>query len=150
MQIPQKLQDFKKPTMIAVTDSVQAKLYLARERSVNYVATITSSYPPKDDVERTSGESSSGSHFSEQSEKLDEVSREKLYIALSKDLMHRHQAGEFEELTITVPQEHMNELKESIHIDLLKLTSAWVPKLLTNDDIKDILMHVEAETFPEE
>jgi hypothetical protein len=147
MQIPSQLQEYKKKTLIVVSDSVQAKLFLAYKRTVEDVGHITSNYPPKENAERASGQSGSGSHFAEQNEKIEEISLEKLYAKLSKDLMHRLQAKEFEELIFTVPQEHVRELKESVHINLLKLTHIWVPKLLINEDLKDILIHVE-ETEP--
>jgi protein required for attachment to host cells len=150
MNIPLELQPFKHATLIVVTDSVQAKLFLAQDRNVRDAGHITSNYPPKDNEERSSGESPSGIHFAEQSEHTEEITRERLYAALSKELMERLQKKEFEELVFTVPQEHFNELKESVHVQLLKIAKIWVPKLLTNDDIKDILIHIEETDFPDE
>jgi len=149
MQIPHELQAFEKTTLIVVTDSVQAKLFKAKGRMVEYITTLTSDYPPKDNLERSSGQSPSGIHFAEESENIGEVSREKLYAVLSQNLLHRFQEEEFQELVFTVPQEHLGELKESIDIKLLKLAKIWVPKLLTNDDIKDILIHIEETDYPE-
>lgn len=149
MQIPQELKEYEKPTMIVVTDSVQAKLFLAHHRDIEPAGHITSQYPPTDDMERTSGASPSGRHFGEQDERLQEISLEKLYGELSKELMHRLQNEEFEDLIFTVPQDHINELKESIHIQLLKRASIWVPKLLTNDEVKDILLHIEETDYPD-
>ena len=48
-------------------------------------------------------------------------------------------------MAVTAPQEHVNELKESLHVDLLKVATAWVGKNLTNDDLLDIVRHVQEE-----
>lgn len=150
MNIPSELHPFAKSTLIVVTDSVQAKFFHAHDRTVTEAGRLTSDYPPKDNEERASGESPSGIHFAEQSERTEALTRERLYNALSKELMERLQKEEFEELVFTVPQEHYNELKETVHVKLLKLAKIWVPKLLTNDDIKDILIHIEETEFPDE
>ena len=79
----------------------------------------------------------------EQHEHNIDWSREQLYTELSKDLMHRLQNLEFETLAFCAPEENMNELKESLHIDLIKRAHAFVERNLTNDDPIDIVAHVQ-------
>ena len=136
MNIPEHLHPFHGPTLIAVTDNVQAKLYLANEREINLVHTIsTKSVPEAHDDTRSA----------EPAERHQTAGREELYQRLSEDLLARLRNGEFEALAVTVPQENMNELKETLHVELLKAADAWVGKLLTNDDVIDIVQHVQEE-----
>lgn len=141
MHIPQDYKQFDQPTMIVTTDSEQAKLFLANRNIMEAVGVIDSHYPSQENPERSSGQSPSGNHFAEQSEKTKVTSREKLYHLLSEDLMHRLQDNEFIHLIIAVPQEHQNELQESLHINLIKITQAFIPKLLTNEDMLDVIIH---------
>ncbi|OGL95605.1 hypothetical protein A2348_01800 [Candidatus Uhrbacteria bacterium RIFOXYB12_FULL_58_10] len=143
MQLPQEFQAFERPTLIVVTDNVQAKLYRALGHEVSLVHTIST----KADVlegERVEIMTGSGDVRSgEPEDDRKEWSREKLYDQLSEELMRRLKAGEFESLAVCVPEEHMNELKESLHVDLLKIADAWVRKNLANDDLLDIVIHVQ-------
>lgn len=141
MHIPQEYGQFNQPTLIVVTDSQQARLFSARQNVVEEVGVIDSHYPPKENFERASGQAPGGAHFAEQSETSKVISREKLYHALSDDLMRRLQNHEFEELIIAAPEEHLNELQESLHIRLVKLTKTFIPKLLTTEDLLDIIIH---------
>lgn len=141
MHIPQEYGRFLEPTLIVATDSEKARLFLAKENIVEEVAVIDSRYPPRENIERASGQTPGGSHFSEQSETIKVISREKLYRALSEDLMHRLQNNEFSKLIIAVPEEHLNELQESLHIKLIKITEGLIPKLLTGEDMLDIVIH---------
>lgn len=142
MQLPEQLRPFARPTMIVVTDNVQAKLFKADGRDMELVHTI-STKADKMDQDRVAIATGGGMRSGEPEDDRQEWSREQLYDLLSKDLMHRLQNGEFEALAFTVPQENENELKESLHVDLLKVANAWVPKHLTNDDAFDIVAHVQ-------
>lgn len=150
MKIPSEYGVFDAPTLIAVTDSVHAKLYLAEANEVEQIADIDSHYPPRDNAERASGQAPGGAHYAEESENEKIISREKLYNALSKDLMERLNNKAFETLAITAPEEHMNELKETLHVDLLKRISVEVPKLLTNESTGDIVAHIKEHEIPAE
>ncbi|MBU0646462.1 host attachment family protein [Patescibacteria group bacterium] len=143
MHIPQEYGQFAEPTMIVATDSQQARLFLARQNLVEEVGVVESHYPPKDDMERTSGQSPSGDHFAEQNESTKTISREKLYQALSEELMNRFHRQEFSSLILAAPEEHLNELRDSLHLDLIKRTQAFIPKLLTSEDLLDIIIHAQ-------
>ncbi len=143
MQLPEQFHAFSQPTIIAVTDNVQAKLYRAEGREIELVHTI-STKADKLEGERVEIDTGSGDVRSgEPEDDRQEWSREKLYDQLSEELMRRLRAGEFGALAVCVPQENVNELKESLHVDLLKVADAWVEKMLTNDDPLDIVMHVQ-------
>lgn len=142
MQIPQELPPFQQPTFIVVTDSVQAKLFKAMDREVELVHVISTKLEPMEQ-ERQQIITGGGARSGDAHESNQKWTREQLYEQLSKDLMHRHQNGEFEALAFTVPQEHVNELKESLHVDLLKIADVWVEKNLTNDELEDIVLHVQ-------
>jgi protein required for attachment to host cells len=143
MQIPQTLHPFPKPTLVVVTDNVRAKLYLATDRSVNLVHTISTKLEPMEQ-ERVAIRTGSGDMRSgEQHEHNEEWAREQLYGELSTDLMHRLQNGAFEDLALCAPEENMNELKESLHMDLLKRASVFVEKHLTGEDPIDIVAYVQ-------
>lgn len=146
MQLPNNLREFDVPTLLVVTDNTQAKLYLVNGRSVTFAGQLSSDYPPRDSVERTSTATPAGMHSAEQSEKLKVVSRAKLYHELSDELMRRLQKQEFVRLALAAPEERLEDLKESLHIDLLKRTEQFLPKNLVGSDPIDIVMHFEAET----
>ncbi|MEI6511197.1 MAG: hypothetical protein WCO25_04105 [Candidatus Uhrbacteria bacterium] len=145
MQLPEDLHPFRVPTMIAVTDNVQAKLYLANDREINLVHTISTKLEPMEQERVQIITGSGGARSGEQHENNQKWTREQLYAQLDKDLVGRLRNGDFEALAVTVPQENINELKESLHVDLLKVADAWVGKLLTNDDLVDIVQHVQEE-----
>jgi len=145
MQLSGKFKAFDEPTMIVVTDNVRAKLFLAKDRDVELVQIIAK---PTDKLEHErmkvvtgSGDNRSG----EQDPENLKWSREQLYEALSPELMKRMKNSEFERLAITAPEDDMNELKESLHIELLKRVDAYVQKNLTNDELADIVLHVQEE-----
>lgn len=143
MQLPEHFRAFNQPTFIAVTDNVRAKLYRAEGREIELVHTI-STKADKLDRERVEIDTGSGDVRSgEPEDDRQDWSREKLYDQLSVELMRRLRAGEFEALAVCVPQENVNALKESFHVDLLKVAGVWVEKMLTNDDPLDIVLHVQ-------
>lgn len=143
MTIPQDLHPFRVPTLIAVTDNVQAKLFLANDRTVELIHTISTKLEPMEQERVQIITGSGGARSGEQHEGNQTWTREQLYAQLDADLVGRLRNGDFEALAVTVPQENVNELKESLHVDLLKVTDVWVGKLLTNDDILDIVQHVQ-------
>ncbi len=144
MQLPDRFRPFTKPMMIAVTDNVQAKLYLAKDRTVTLVHTISTKLEHVDQ-DRVAIKTGGGMRSGDAHEDNVSWEREQLYSELSKDLMHRMQEGEYEELALAAPQEHMNELKESLHIDVLKLASIFIEKHLTGEEPLDVVGHVEEE-----
>jgi protein required for attachment to host cells len=143
MTLSDKFKAFEEPTMIVVTDNVRAKLFLAKDRDVELVGMISKEADnivgEREAVVTGAGDMRSG----EQDPENLKWSREQLYAALSPELMKRLQAGEFERLALCAPQEDMNEMKESLHIDLLKRTDAYVEKNLCNDELPDIILHVQ-------
>lgn len=143
MTIPQDLRPFRVPTLIAVTDNVQAKLFLANDRTVELVHTISTKLEPMEQERVQIITGSGGARSGEQHEDNQKWTREQLYAQLDKDLTDRLRNGDFEALAVTVPQENINDLKESLHADLLKVANAWVGKNLTNDDILDIVRHAQ-------
>ncbi len=145
MQLPEDLHPFRVPTLIAVTDNVQAKIYLANDRSVELIHTISTKLEPMEQERVQIITGSGGARSGEQHEQNQKYTREQLYDRLSADLVGRLRNGDFQALAVTVPQENVNELKESLHVDLLKVADAWVGKLLTNDDVLDIVQHVQEE-----
>ena len=144
MQLPEDLHPFRVPTLIAVTDNVQAKLFLANDREIELVHTISTKLEPMEQ-ERVQIITGGGAKSGENHEDNQQWTREQLYIQLDADLVARLRNGDFEALAVTVPQENINELKESLHVDLLKVADVWVGKNLTNDDLLDIVQHVQEE-----
>lgn len=131
--------------MIAVTDNVQAKLYLANDRAIDLVHTISTKLEKMEQERVQIVTGAGGARSGEQHEDNQKWTREQLYGKLSEDLVARLRGGEFQALAVTVPQENINELKETLHMDLLKAADVWVGKLLTNDDALDIVRHVQEE-----
>ncbi len=145
MQIPLRLHPFPVPTLIVVTDNVHAKIFRAEDRALNLVHTISTKLEPVEQ-ERVAIRTGSGDMRSgEQHEHNIEWAREQLYAELSLDLMRRLQNREFEALALCASAENMNELKESLHMDLVKRAHAFVERNLANDDPIDIVAHVQEE-----
>jgi len=131
--------------MIAVTDNVQAKLFLVNDREINLVRTISmkTDFLPG---ERNAIKTGAGDMRSaEPEDKRKDWSREELYDAMSADLLQRMKAGEFEEIAFTVPADVEEELKDCLHIDLLKRAKVFIPKLLTGEDALEIAARVQEE-----
>ncbi len=145
MRIPDSLRPFEQPTLIVATDNVQATIYLANDLEVTKLKHLSAK---ADDIpgERSAVGRGSGDAGSAEPEddRLD-WSRERLYEELNMDLMHRLQAGEFEEVAFTVPADVVNDLKESLHIDILKRAVAFVPKNLMKEELVDLVTHVQEE-----
>lgn len=143
MTIPENLHPFRVPTLIAVTDNVQAKLFLANDREIDLIHTISTKLEPMEQERVQVITGSGGARSGEQHEDNQKWTREQLYAQLDADLVGRLRNGDFAALAVSVPQENINELKESLHVDLLKVADVWVGKLLTNDDLLDIVQHVQ-------
>ena len=147
MYIPSSHKAFSKPTLIAVTDGVQAKLYLANDHEVSEAGSLSTKLEPMHDRDRVAVKRGDGAMASgEQNELNQQWVREQLYEKLSKDLHERLKKQEYVDLVITAPQEHIEELRESLHIDVLKRVRTSVPKLLTGESLVDVLSHIENET----
>lgn len=145
MQLPQDLHPFALPTLIVATDNIHAKFFLANDREVTLVGTVSTKTDTMDHERNAVKLGSGAMRSNEPEDDRQEWSREQLYALLNKDLHARLQKGEFKQLAFTVPHEHINELKESLHIDLLKASVAFVPKNLAGDDLLDIVIHVQQE-----
>lgn len=145
MQIPKELHPFSVPTMIVVTDNVHAKYFLASDREIDLINTVSTKTDEMEQEREAVKLSSGGMRSGEPEDDRQEWSRKQLYTLLNKDLHLRLQKGEFKQLAFTVPHEHVNELKESLHIDLLKASVAFVPKNLAGDELTDIIAHVQQE-----
>lgn len=143
MQIPSSLQPFHKRTLIVVTNTLKAKTFLADDTNITEAGEIDVT----SDLEQESSDreflSDSGSGHKEKSIKKDHITKDHFYNALNENLMHRMQNNEFDTLVFTVPEELENELKESLHGQLLKKTDLFVPKNLMNDDLLDIVTMIQ-------
>ena len=144
MKIPSNLKSFSQPTLIVVTDSTQAKFFLADGRSLEEKEVMENRHEASSD-HRDKNQTPDGHIFTEETENLKDTTREELYGMLSKKLMQELKQGIFEKLAFTVPADLENELKESLHLDLLKRANIFVPKLLTNDDPLDIVAHIQEQ-----
>jgi hypothetical protein len=101
---------------------------------------------PRMDQDREAVKTGAGDMRSAQKEDdRQDWSREQLYEQLSKNLMHRLQNKEFEELAFTVPEENKNALQDSLHIDLLKHAHVFIPKHLTGEEPLDLAAWVQEE-----
>ena len=148
MQIPSELRAYEKPTLIVVTNTMKAKLFLAKDREVEEISIIDVFKDFKDESSGREKLIASGAGGNELSDKKDHITKDHFYHALNEDLIHRLQNNEFEALAFTVPAELENELKECLNVQLLKKTVAFVPKNLMNDDLVDIITVVQE--IPEE
>lgn len=131
--------------MIVATDNVQATLYLADGEDVNKVMHLSAKADEMPRERSAVGRGSGDAGSAEPEDDRLDWSRERLYEELNTQLMRRLQDGEFEELAFTVPHDVIEELKESLHIDLLKRAVAFVPKNLMKEDLLDLVTHVQEE-----
>jgi len=145
MQIPESLPPFHTPTLVAVTDSQQAIFYLGTDRLFEKIKEVKQNEGLDIDPERYSMYTPDGTHSGAYSERTAMVAREKFYDELSELLRKECQTHEVTSLIICVPEEHENELKETIHGDLLKRTELWIPKNLVQELPLDILEHIAHE-----
>ncbi|MFA6132115.1 MAG: hypothetical protein WC702_03605 [Patescibacteria group bacterium] len=149
MQIPSSLHPFHKRTLIVVTNTLKAKTFLADGLNLTEAGEIDVT----SDLEQENGEreaikygGASQPNFASNDEygtKKDHITKDHFYNALNKELMHRMQNNEFDVLAFTVPEDLENELKESLHGQLLKKTEIFVPKNLMNDDVLDVVAVIQ-------
>lgn len=145
MRIPDSLRPFEQPTLIVATDNVQATIYLANREEVTKLKHISAKADEMPGERSAVGRGSGDAGSAEPEDDRLDWSRERLYEELNMDLMHRLQAGEFEEVAFTAPHDVINELKESLHIDVLKRAVAFVPKNLMKEELVDLVAHVQEE-----
>jgi hypothetical protein len=143
MQIPEAFYAFEKPTLIAVTDNVRAKIYRAEDRTIKLIKEITSGYPAHTNEERASIITPSGTHSAEQQEKEKVISREKLYRKLDTEIVALTQKEPHDFLVYCAPEERMKELQDHVHMKLYKLVQMWYPKNLVNDEPIEIVAHIQ-------
>ena len=148
MQIPSSFQPFNKRTLIVVTNTLKAKLFLAQDQNVEEIGIIDVAADLAQESNDREALRDGGSGHDEDSTKKDHITKDHFYHALNENLMHRMQNNEFDALVFTVPEELKNELKEYLHVQLLKKTTTFVPKNLMNDDLLDIIIMIRE--LPEE
>src|SRR3989344_2420432 len=121
MKLPDPIRPFDQATLIVVTDNVQAKLFRADGRNVELVSVMSQKLEPMEQ-ERMAIATGAGMRSGDEHNPgdLKAWTREHLYSELSKELMRRLQNGEFERLAFCAPEEHVEELKECLHVELLK------------------------------
>lgn len=146
MTLPPDMRPFDAPTLLVVTDNVQAKIFRANGYEVELTHHLSKKLEPMEQ-ERHAAMTAAGPRSADEHNpgELKAWTREQLYAELSKTLMKALRADEFELLAFTAPEEDVNELKECLHVDLLKRAVAFVPKNLVNDDLLDIVIHVREE-----
>lgn len=142
MRIPQLLASYTKPTLLVVADGTRAFFFSLFESSVEPAGEITISYPPKENVERTSIRTPSGMHSAEQSENLRIEKERRLAHMLAQELLKRLQQKKYKELIITAPHEYLNEFVEVLHPHVRACLIRTIPKLLTKEPIMKILERI--------
>ncbi len=130
---------------LVILNHEMARLFLAHDRDMEETQTITSDYPPKENVERASMMTPSGMHSAEESEKIKQISADKLFHKLNDTLVSMRQTDAYERLIFTVPPDTINQLKNTLHRDLLERTDLFLPKILTKCTPMEILEHLNRE-----
>ena len=143
MQIPEQFFAFEKPTLIAVTDNMRAKIYRAEGHLIELVKEITSGSPSHTNEEHASIVAPSQMHSVEQNEKDKVISREKLYRKLDAEIVVLTQKEPHDYLVYCAPEEYMKELQDHVHMKLYKLVQMWYPKNLVNDDPIELVAHIQ-------
>lgn len=143
MQIPNQIPAFENKTCLVVMDHEQARVFFINDQTMEEKETITSDYPSRDDMERTSMVTPSGGHSAEESEKMKQISLKKLVAKINNFLLHAFQEKQFEDLIFTVPSNAIHALKESLPTVLQKQTPRFIPKILTKNSLTDILEHLQ-------
>ena len=145
MHIPEQFETYKKPTLLAVTDSEHAKLYLLNNRNMTFLEEVSIDYPQKDNmgVRETDTMTPAGILSAHTEEKLDLEKERRFSHALSQVLMHELQKGTYEELILAIPHEHVNEFIESLHNDVKSRLVKTVPKLLTKQPEEELIEHIQ-------
>jgi hypothetical protein len=149
MQLPSPFRPFPCHTLIVVTNTLQAKTFLANGRDINEsgVIDVTTGLEQENGERRAIKFGGPGQPVlcsnDEYGTKKDHLTKDHFYSALNKELMRRLQNDEFDVLVFTVPEDLENELKESLHGQLLRKTKIFVPRNLMNDDLVDIVATIQ-------
>ncbi len=143
MHIPEPLQSYEKPTLLAVCDNEHAKFFLLQDREATESGEIHIEHASKDGNDRTSGVTSGGSHFAAMSEKMEDQSEKKFAKMLAQELHRRLQTKEFEELILTVPEPRKNEFTDALHNDVRARLVMILGKSLTKEPLTEVLERIQ-------
>lgn len=149
MQIPSSLRPFLERTLIVITDTLKAKIFLASGLNITGVGTIdVTSGLEQESGDREAIKIGGGRQpifrsNDEYGTKKEHMTKDHFYNALNSELLRRRQNHEFDSLVFTVPEELKNELKESLDGQLLKRTKSFIPKNLMKEDLLDVVAIVQ-------
>ncbi len=133
MQIPNSLQAFPHPALIAVTDNARALIFEVSDRTINLLQTLSADVHERE-TEHT---------FFDRDMHNKEHVREELFTNLAKTLHSLLQQKKIEHVALVAPEERMETLKEHLPMDVLKKVFSEVPKNLTGEDLLEIVGHVQ-------
>ncbi|HLD20467.1 MAG TPA: host attachment protein [Patescibacteria group bacterium] len=143
MHIPEPLQAYEKPTLLAVCDNEHARFFLLQDRELTEVGEVYVDHASKDGNDRTSGVTSGGGHFAEMNEKLEDQSERRFAKLLAQELQRRLQTKEYEELIMTVPEPRINEFVDGLHNDVRARLVLTLGKTLTKEPILEVLERIQ-------
>ncbi len=145
MNIPQSIHPFSQKTCLVVADHTHARLFLLEGQTAQEMVSISSEYPPKDNMERTSMVTPSGAHSAEESEQLEKLSWKSLAEKIEHQLMHDLAKHAYEEIIFFIPEDAVRQIQKTMNKDILANTSHLFPKILTNYPLPKILEHLSDE-----
>jgi hypothetical protein len=165
MKISKDFRPFTKPTIIVLTDQEKAKIFLAQNRQLEEITTLTTEAERITDTEAMTGEgpythnkpkkkaggqnesfTGQGPYLASTPEKREHdhhMIHDHLYPMLNDDLMKRLQNKEFEELIIFVNEMNKNILEEQLH-DYLKQRLTVIPAEVTKEPMDKILQRIQS------
>lgn len=143
MHLPEPLLPYKKPTLLAVCDNEHARFFSLQDRELNEAGDIGVEHVQAEEFSQASGTTPAGSHFAAVDETLEDRSERRFAKLLAQELHRRLQAGEYEELIMTVPEPRKNEFIDSLHNDVRARLAATIPKGLTKEPVLEILERIQ-------
>jgi len=146
IHLPQEFNRFSVPTLLVITDNHQARILLGIDNTLEELPGVTGDDANTEPLEKSSGRSPGGQAFSDGREKSPTESRERLYHRLIVRLNQELAAGLFEKLILAAPEEHVQELEESLPLPLLRCRDATIPKNLTGEELLDLALYALEET----
>jgi len=143
MHIPEPLKNYERRTLLAVCDNEHARFFSLKDRELDEVGEIRVDHAQADEFGQASGTTPGGSHFAATDEKLEDRSERHFAKLLAQELHRRLQAGEYEELILTLPEPRKNEFVDGLHHDVRARLVATVPKMLTKEPIVEVLERIQ-------
>ena len=156
MKIPNQLHPYASPTVVVVSDTTKAKIFLCNGRDFNLIETIKCETERSSDKEAYSALTSrsggrvmmNASSSTKDYEWEEHTLHDHLYKPLSIKLMNMLNDGLFNEIVVAAPKDELNHLLDHLDPSLYKLVALTIAKNLAGFAEDELAVVIDASVGP--